>query len=107
LIRTAVRAAGAHVQAFAKGASARFKRDLNARMEVQMKTLSPPARTTDRDEAIAWLRILWTVPISNEDLTGFFRWSRQKPKARALYDDLSRRLFDKMMAEPAKEPGSP
>lgn len=57
-----------------------------------------PAKA-DLDEAVAWLRILWKLPISNEDLEGFFRWSRHKPAARAVYDDLSRRVHEAMMAE--------
>lgn len=69
-------------------------------------TRAPAVRPdkADLDEAVAWLRILWKVPISNEDLTGFFRWSQQKPAARAAYDDLSQRLFDMMMAEPNLRP---
>ncbi|WP_304275940.1 hypothetical protein [Caulobacter segnis] len=67
-----------------------------------MATLSPAARPdkADLDEAVAWLRILWKVPISNEDLNGFFAWSRKKPAARAIYDELSQRIHDLMMAEP-------
>lgn len=59
------------------------------------------------DEVVAWLRTLWTVPISNEDLTAFFRWSREKPALRAVYDDLSARLFDAMLAEPPRNDPSP
>ncbi|WP_145998487.1 hypothetical protein [Caulobacter flavus] len=50
-------------------------------------THAPPAPTAKRpakadlDEAVAWLRILWKIPISNEDLEGFFRWSRDRPAA--------------------------
>ncbi len=68
-------------------------------------THAPPAPTAKRpakadlDEAVAWLRILWKIPISNEDLESFFRWSRDKPAARAVYDDLSRRIHEAMMAE--------
>lgn len=56
------------------------------------------------DEAVAWLRVLWKVPISNQQLTDFFAWSRAKPSARALYDDLSRRVHDALMAEPPAAP---
>jgi ferric-dicitrate binding protein FerR (iron transport regulator) len=56
------------------------------------------------DEAVAWLRVLWTVPISNQQLTDFFAWSRAKPSARALYDDLSRRVHAALMSEPAPAP---
>ena len=68
-------------------------------------THAPPAHAAKRpakadlDEAVAWLRILWTLPISNDDIEGFFRWSRDKPAARAVYDDLSRRIHEAMMAE--------
>ncbi|KQV54675.1 hypothetical protein ASC70_19595 [Caulobacter sp. Root343] len=75
-------------------------------MEVPMATLSPDAQPdkTDLDEAVAWLRILWKVPVSNADITGFFDWSRRKPAARALYDTLSQRLLDAMLAEPPTTP---
>ncbi|AZS19194.1 hypothetical protein [Caulobacter sp. FWC26] len=67
-----------------------------------MRTQAPTDRPDKNalDEAVAWLRVLWTVPVSNEDLAGFFRWSQQKPAARAVYDDLSRRVHAALMAEP-------
>ena len=58
----------------------------------------------DFDEAVAWLRVLWKVPISNQQLTDFFDWSRRKPSARVLYDDLSRRVHEALMAEPPRAP---
>lgn len=60
------------------------------------------AGKADLDEAVAWLRVLWTVPISNADLHAFFAWSQAKPTARAVYDDLSRRVHEAMMAEPPR-----
>lgn len=71
-----------------------------------MATRTPAARPDKAvlDEAVGWLRVLWTVPISNEDLAAFFRWSRDKPEHRAVYDDLSQRLFDAMLTETRSDP---
>lgn len=73
-------------------------------------SIKTPAQKPDKAvlaEVVGWLRILWTVPISNEDLTAFFRWSQKKPGHRAIYDDLSRRMFDNILADPSRNNPTP